>query len=141
MSRYYLGFAALLGLALAAGCASGDLPTAVVTGKVTYDGKPVPNGTVLFVPAAGPPATGEIQPDGSYRMTTYANGDGAVLGKHQVCITALQDITGRGAEERTPLPPPIIPEKYMHRATSGLTADVQPGENTIDFALTKQKTK
>lgn len=137
--------AAAAGLALfLAGCGGGgDRPTAVVEGKITVNGKPVPNGTVMFVPVeTGAPATGEIRPDGTYRMTTYSDGDGAVVGKHQVSITALADMQNRLPEDRTPLPPPIIPHKYLHRGTSGLTADVKAGEvNTIDFDLVDDKKK
>jgi Protein of unknown function (DUF1559) len=63
------------------GCAESRPKTAVVTGKVTYQGKPVPHGTITFVPANGPAATGEIRPDGSYTLTTFRDGDGALLGR------------------------------------------------------------
>src|SRR5262245_21976609 len=127
--------AALILVALLVGC-GGDRPrTAVVQGKVTFRGKPVPNGTILFHPASGPTAQGEIRPDGTYRLTTFREGDGAVLGKHKVVIVAMQDTGGRLPEERTPLPPPIIPEKYTSIGTSDLRADVKEGENTLDFDL------
>ena len=72
-----------------AGCGRNDgLITAPVMGKVTYRGKPLPNGTVMFVPGEGPAATGEISRDGSYRLSTGSL-DGAVLGNHKVSITAL----------------------------------------------------
>jgi hypothetical protein len=121
---------------LAAGCGTDRKKTAEVTGKVTYRGKPVPNGTVTFIPeAGGPPATGEIRPDGTYTLTTYSKGDGAVPGRHKVVIVAMEDAAGKLPEERKPLPPPIIPNKYTSPATSDLVADVKDGENTINFDL------
>ena len=123
--------------ALLSGC-GGGLPTAPVRGKITYQGKPVPSGTILFMPEGDQPAaTGEIQPDGSYVLETYEPGDGAVLGKHSIMITAVEDQTGKLPEARSPMPALLIPVKYTNMMTSGLTAEVQPGQNTIDFVLEK----
>jgi hypothetical protein len=134
-----VGFAGAV-LALA-GCGSDRLKTAVVRGTVTYRGKPVPNGTISFIPASGPSAAGEIQPDGSYTLTTYRKGDGAVLGRHTVVIVAMQDMSNRLPEQRNPLPPPIVPEQYTHQATSDLRAEVKDEENTINFSLREEKKK
>jgi hypothetical protein len=123
-------------LLLLAGCDGGGMKTAVVKGKVTYQGKPVTGGTVTFVPdAGGPSATGEIKPDGTFAMTTYKPGDGAVLGKHKVFIVAMEDTSGKLPEERGGTPPPTIPLKYTSIATSPLTADVADRENNFVFEL------
>src|SRR5262245_31460064 len=60
----------LVGLVALAGCGGGGADLAVVKGKISYKGKPVPHGTVNFLPNDGnkPMATGEIQPDGSYEL-------------------------------------------------------------------------
>jgi len=126
-------------LLVLAGCGPRGAATAIVRGKVTYKGKPVPNGTVNFIPTKGPSATGEIQPDGSYTLTTYKSGDGAVLGKHKVIVVAMQDMGSVLPESRNPLPPPIVPMKYTSLATTDLTADVEQKENTINFDLTDGK--
>jgi hypothetical protein len=127
----------LFALLVALGCSSsGELTTAPVSGKVTYNGKPVPNGTVMFVPDQGPAATGEIAKDGSYRLTTYNDGDGAVLGNHKISITALQDTSGALPEQRSGTPKALVPRKYLSHETSGLTAEVQSGDNVVDFSLT-----
>ena len=122
-------------VALVSGCSPG-LETAVVRGKITYKDKPVPSGTILFMPEDDrPAATGEIQPDGSYLLETYAPGDGAVLGKHSIMITAVEDQTGKLPEARNPMPALLIPVKYTNFTTSRLTAEVQAGENTFNFDL------
>jgi hypothetical protein len=122
----------------AIGCGrKGGLETAPVTGKVTYKGKPLPNGTVMFVPAEGPAATGEIAADGTYHLSTYGSDDGAVLGQHKIAITALADMSNLLPEQRNPLPPSLIPDKYMSQDTSGLTAEVKRGENKVDLELPK----
>jgi hypothetical protein len=126
----------LVGVLLVIGCDSGGLKTAVVRGKVTYQGKAVTSGTVTFVPdAGGPPATGEIQPDGTFTLTTYKTGDGAVLGKHKVFVVAMEDTSGKLPEERKALPAPTIPNKYTSLATSPLTAEVGDKDNTVQFDL------
>jgi hypothetical protein len=123
-------------LAAAGGCGrKGGLETAPVSGKVTFKGKAIPNGTVMFVPSEGPAATGEISSDGSYRLTTYTTGDGAVLGKHKVSITALADMGDALPEQRSPTPPSLLPNKYLSHETSGLTAEVVKGNNEVNFEL------
>ena len=121
------------------GCAGDKKKTNIVRGKITFNGKDVPNGTITFFPESGPTATGEIKPDGSYTLTTFQNGDGAVEGNYTVVVVAMQNQVGRLPEERTPLPPPIVPEKYTSAATSDLRAEVKAGENVINFDLESPK--
>jgi hypothetical protein len=123
------------------GCGSNRMKTAVVRDTLTYNGKPVPNGTISFIPESGPTATGEIGSDGSYRLTTYRKGDGAVLGKHKVIVVAMEDMSGKLPEARNPLPPPIVPVKYTSLATTDLRAEVKDQDNTIDFNLEDDKKK
>lgn len=118
------------------GCNSSDL--ALVKGKVTLNGKPVPNGTVNFIPDnPGPSATGELKPDGTYALTTNKLDDGAKLGTYKVVIVAMEDQSGKLPEEKSPLPAAIVPLKYTSLATTELTATVEKKENTIDFELKK----
>jgi hypothetical protein len=124
----------------ASGCGGSSDGLAVVKGKITYNGKPVPNGTVNFLPDDGnkPSATGEIQADGTYALQTFLGSrpsEGAVIGKHKVVVVAMQDMATRLPEERSPLPPPIVPIKYTSPATSDLAAQVEDKENTINFDL------
>jgi len=138
MTRRSLTVSILIaGLCTAAGCSGGGRPVGRVSGIVTYGGKPVPTGTVVFMPTeSGPPAYGNIDPDGRYTLSTYSPGDGAVLGKHAVMITALEQLTPAEAANPNRMPKMLIPAKYNDTKTSGLTADVRAGENTIEFDLT-----
>ena len=124
---------------LLVGCGSGRPKTAIVRGTVTYKGKPVPNGTVNFIPADGPSATATIGRDGAYRLTTFKEGDGAVLGTHRIVVVAMQDMTGKTGADWSPLPEPIVPLKYTSLSTTDLTADVKEGENTVDLVLKDDK--
>src|SRR6056297_604207 len=76
-----------LALSAVNGCGSNsDLPqTATASGKVMYQGKPLNIGTVTFHPeGTGNPGVGLLQQDGTFTISTYTPGDGAVLGKHSV---------------------------------------------------------
>lgn len=126
--------ACLAALLLAAGCGDKGMKTAKVSGTITYKGKLVPQGSIMFQPQAGPAATGDIE-NGKYTLKTYRAGDGAVLGSHKVTIISLEDQSGRLPEDRNPLPPPIVPLKYNFPDKSGLTANVEDTANTIDFDL------
>ncbi|TWT75693.1 hypothetical protein Pla123a_32030 [Posidoniimonas polymericola] len=131
------------------GCGQGP-GTAPVSGVVQFDGVPVTQGTVSFYPVAGGrPATGKLGPGGAFELSTFGNGDGALLGGHKVTISAMELINAPpppkslSEEISQSAPPPkagpkarwIVPEKYSAQATSGLTATVVGGTNLIEFDL------
>lgn len=95
-----------LALALALfGCGSDHvLDTAPVTGTVKCQGQPVPPGTITFSPVGedgktviGKAASGQVAADGTFTLTTYESGDGAVIGKHIVSYTPAS--AGEGVED------------------------------------------
>ena len=134
MTRRWFPAAVALAAAALVGC-SDKRATAPVHGTVTYKGKPVPTGMVLFVPKEpGPTATGRIGPDGQYRLSTYGSDDGAVLGEHSVMIAALEDL-GDKPPDAMNLPKSLVPEKYGDYRKSGLSAEVKPDDNTVDLPL------
>ena len=122
-----------------AGCES-DSKVGSVQGVVRLDGKPLATGTVRFLPAAGRAASGKIQSDGTFTLGTYKESDGALVGKHQVAIIAFEvgpapPRTEGGRPPPTPTKP-LVPKRYMAVGTSGLTAEVKPGDNELEFDLT-----
>lgn len=132
-------------VAVCLGCGNGDrLPTAPVSGTVTFESAPLPSGSLLFVPeGGGPSAQGNINSDGTYTLGTYSSSDGAILGRFKVMITAFtQPSGGSGLPEDTlngnTASVSLIPEIYGDLEKSGLTANVVKGRNTIDFALEKK---
>jgi hypothetical protein len=126
------GVLSLVSLALLVGCGQGDrIEVARVRGAVTLDGKPyLKGGSVFFQPkATGKMATGEIQADGTYELSTYAPGDGAAVGVNLVMIVpkvAPVDELSEGAGA----PPAQLsfPRKYEAVATSGLSCEVKAGQ-------------
>ena len=123
------GFAGLV-LMLSAGCNRG--PQIVpVTGKILHTGVPLKFGSVTFQPRSGQPARGEIQSDGTFALSTRRQGDGAVVGQHQVriaCYESQRNPAAKGSGEQS-LGRLLIPIKYTLFDQSGLTADVRPDNN------------
>lgn len=112
------------------GCHRGP-QLAPVTGKVMYNGQPLSFGVVQFQSASGQPARGEIQSDGTFSLSTYRPGDGAVVGTHRVRVTCYESQrpgTKPTGGEQT-LGKSLIPLNYTLFDQSGLTAEVKAGEN------------
>ena len=90
--KYSLLLVAGIGLLVSmSGCSKETPPMARVSGKVMYGKQPVTSGGLRFAPTSGTvgkPASAVIKSDGSYELTTYASGDGAVVGRHKVLYTA-----------------------------------------------------
>lgn len=140
-------FVAAGAVLVASGCGSDTVP---VRGKVTFNDQPVPEGTVTFYPeAGGRPSSGQIQPDGTYQLSSKEPGDGALIGEHKVTIEARR-VTNAApgpksfaeelASEGAPPPPPVqiewlVPEEYSSVGTTSLTATVEDKSNVIDFNL------
>jgi hypothetical protein len=130
-------------LVLICGCGSSGPETAEVEGIVRLDDQPLTLGIVTFTPKGGRSATGFIQKDGTFRLTTYQNGDGALVGKHTVTITpggsspqARPDFESDRPTLTTNSP---IPVKYGVPGTSGLEFEVKPGEaNYAEFSLSSK---
>ncbi len=118
---------------------------APVQGTVTYRGQPLPKALVVFMPETPDvlPASGMTDSDGRYELMTIVQGDGATIGKHRVTIEARapakdqpSDMGGGPPEQYLETGAPLIPEKYFQPDSSGLTAEVKPSDNTLDFELT-----
>lgn len=116
------------------GCGPGNPLGAIpVKGTVTYNGKPLQQGEVLYNPVdtKGRRAKGKIQSDGTFRLTTLETNDGAVPGEYQISILAYAPHPGEptrteASEQRDQIKQRIqrghiIPERYTDPETSGLT--------------------
>src|SRR5262245_33534060 len=66
-------------------------------------------------------ARGDIQEDGSFELSTYKPGDGALLGKHRVTVSEYSP--------KEPPPPPIMERAFSRPDTSGLEITVEPKAN------------
>ncbi len=63
-------------LLVAYGCGGNKAAPAGVSGKVTYQGKPVTGGQISFIPdGSGSPYTSQIKSDGTYQVTDVPSGE------------------------------------------------------------------
>jgi hypothetical protein len=82
---------AVMVLFLAAGC--DRRPSRVpVSGKVIIDGQPLSFGIVTFVSQKGRPSVGVLDKEGRFTLGCYTTNDGAIIGKHQVQVSATEGI-------------------------------------------------
>lgn len=123
-------------IAILAGCNRSNFNLAPVHGRVTIDNKPLFQGNVMFAPIAragqenpGKPAFGKIQSNGDYHLTTFAQGDGAIVGQHWVTIINVGEDLPEGVPEFARV---TAPEKVT--VTAG-------NDNQIDIRLTRQIVK
>lgn len=124
--RPLVWLATLLG-AFALGCNSGRLKTYEVEGQVVFkDGSPVKVG-IVETKALGKSvqATGSINKDGSFRLTTYRENDGAIAGQHRVVV--IQMIPVEDIPNYRPSTMGVVHRKHASYNTSELTMSVEPG--------------
>ncbi|MBN2579154.1 MAG: hypothetical protein JXB10_09205 [Pirellulales bacterium] len=123
-------------LANTAGCRSRKtVDLQKVQGSVQYRGKSLDHGRVVFVPVrgtSGPPALGEIQADGSFRMQTNEQ-EGAAEGKYKVMIQC-REIPAPSANKQMILLKSLIPEKFSNDS-SPFEFEVKPGVNQYPISL------
>ena len=124
-STWLVAFAAVAAIfACGSGCKQN--PRVVpVAGKVLYNGKPLPFGTLMFQPDQGQAAVGDIQADGSFKLSSYGPNDGAVPGKHSVSVSCYEGQRPGKASGGDSLGKLMIPLKYTRFGSSGLTAEVK----------------
>jgi hypothetical protein len=128
--RTKLAIVAAMLLGWCGGCGasgSGALPSLVpVKGKVTFKGQPVTTGTVRFEPDDyGRPASGKLQSDGTYVLTTLKEGDGVVPGHHRVSIRDLNIKSTDGARL----------QKHLNASKTKLEADVSAEKTEFAFEI------
>jgi hypothetical protein len=130
-------------LFLLAGC-SGGPKLVPVTGTVTLDDKPLARGTLTLETPGMRPATLTVVDGKITEATTFKTGDGVPVGKHKVAVSATAEaasaVAATPGDGKAPGPnymggKSLIPAKYNNPETSGLTADVGPGETTVKFEL------
>jgi hypothetical protein len=141
-SRWLLFLVGLTCLMPASCGTKGQKPVFPVQGEVFVQSQPADGALIIFRPAGGEPnldewthgfPRGTVGPDGTYRMSTYGNQDGAPAGEYIVQIrwdappTATED---EPSEEEQP-PPDRLGGRYMNPSSSTLRATVETKPNVI----------
>jgi hypothetical protein len=119
----------------------------LVAGKVTVDGRPLADGTVVCWPdpAKGnpgkQPATGAISSAGNYELYTTNGEKGAPPGWYKAIVfpytlNAIERVPKRAPEE---IPDSPVPAPYMDLDTTPLSIEVteRPAEEAYDLKLTR----
>lgn len=128
----------LLAAAYLVGCSDGRLATGRVSGSVTVDGEPLAAGKIVFKAEGTRMAIGRIEDGQILEVTTYQAGDGAPVGAQRIEIQpaidenlAMKNPAAVAAQmRRSP-----VAMKYRRVQTSGLTAEIERGDNEVDLKL------
>jgi hypothetical protein len=99
----------------------------------------------VFTPAAGKGgdtgqgASGEIESDGTYEMTTFNTGDGAILGQHIVTVVVREkkEMPKPDADShiKYEVPKSLTPAKYSTADKSPLRCTVVEGAMEFNIEL------
>jgi hypothetical protein len=114
---------------LLAGCSDGRPKRVPVAGQVFIDGKPLTVGSVRFTPPSGRPASGMIDKDGRFSLSTFEPGDGCPLGEHRVSIVGFENVSSTTRRW-------LVPKTYSSPDSSGLTQTVEGPSDSVKFELT-----
>ncbi len=113
------------------GCSSSDQTRlGLVSGVVTFDGKPLAGAQVTYCPLeGGRVASSKTKEDGSYYLEYTMDRAGALVGEHEICVsTAESSNEGR--------PDPLLPPVY--NTNTKLKVSVVEGQNTFNIPLTSK---
>jgi hypothetical protein len=109
-----------------------DAELVPVSGRVFLGDTPLAFGTVIFQPQAGQAATGKIEPDGRFSLSTNQPDDGALVGRHRVrvmCYSSQDPSRAGDGSQGDSLGELLIPQRYTALASSGIEVMVLAGGN------------
>jgi Carboxypeptidase regulatory-like domain len=112
MKSHSISVATLMIVVLGVDAFAAETRAAEVTGRVTYQGKPLADAKVSFHPKKGKPVTTKTAADGTFRFKSIAAGTMVVTVKSKV-----------------------LPKKYASPKTSGLKFDVGSEDNQLIIDL------
>jgi len=117
------------------GCGGPEPPEQVfpVAGEVFVKGRPADGAVVTFFKVGADLTSGQpsatVQPDGSFKLTSYLPEDGASEGDYQVAISWRETVGGSLSDPE--LGPEKLPKKYLNPESSGLQVSVSSTANKL----------
>lgn len=133
--RFTLWGMLFLAAATLTGCGKSGPPAKLavfpVEGKVELNGKPPAGATVILHPkdeTRVPGARAQVQPDGTFKVTTYTTDDGAAEGDYIVTVEWRKAVQKNGDYT---FGPNLVPEQYSNRQTSQLEVHVAAQPNVL----------
>lgn len=126
----WFSLVALFGSVVLAGCGPAEAPSGTVSGTVNLDGTPLESGEITFISSNGGAASGAIT-NGQFKL------DGSLpLGEYKVGVGAAPLTEAPGAEGDSAAPPASsVPAGYHTPSSSGITQNIQQGENKVTIEL------
>jgi hypothetical protein len=145
----------LLGPLLAAGCGGKSVALAEVSGTLSWQGAPLENVLVEFIPdehggTTGPRSAGVTDAAGRFALRCTDGRPGAVVGRHRV-VLAQAGRPESGGQQRdprkrlnsgaaspgdtAPAVDPVLLALYRSPTQTPVRKEVQPGTQTINLTL------
>jgi hypothetical protein len=105
------------------------------------DGRHATFGTVEFkADDGGHIASGRIEQDGSFRLSTFGDGDGAVAGRHRAIVVQVVNTEHLPLEQHHHVLD--VHPRHGRYETSGLEFTVEPGgDNQLDIVVDEARRK
>jgi hypothetical protein len=135
-----IAIAASLLMSTLAGCSERSTPTAAVSGKVTLDGKPLANVSVLFQPVGsnrdpGVGSYGITDAQGGFTLKQSGSGrDGAVVGQH--AVTLVEKTDPANDDDAGGIDKPVVSRIPAEYSNGSLRFEVKSGTtNRANFDL------
>jgi len=130
------GVLLLVAAVSAGGCGTQRPETVRVSGRVTFNGQPLPkSGVVYFAPLEAAegfpqrPGMGTFDEEGYFSATTWEEGDGLMPGRYKVAF----DCWERPPTAEGPQPKNHVPDEYRDPAGSTIELTVPAGAKPLKF--------
>jgi hypothetical protein len=138
LTRCWAALALVVIVAGLSGCGDSRVPTYPAGGRVRFpDGSLLQGGNIEFAPKDGAMKTSAravIEQDGTFRLSTFGNGDGAMAGDYRVSLIPARRRGDQGANSRS------FDGAYQDPNKSGLEATVAPDSpNEFEFVVQSVK--
>ena len=127
-------FVLLVGLSFS-GCGPSGPERVPLSGTVTYNGKPIADGRINFMPTkeSAVPMSGAVIENGQYRVDAKG---GVPVGTHTVRIEAYGGSPAPGQVLKPGSRPQYLPRKFNVNSQLEITIEPGSGEMTKNFELT-----
>jgi hypothetical protein len=129
--------AVLLSVAALGGCSDDGKDEVEVSGRVTMDGEPVPQGTITFLSLDGStPTGGGVITDGSYTAKVPVGAKKVTVLGNKIIGTepSLKGVPDSAPRNKYQM---VTPLEYNAASVTPLRADITGPQEGLDFALTK----
>lgn len=105
-------------------------------GQIYFEGKIIPNAALRFDPVwtkdpVFPRPHAIVREDGTFVVGTYTTKDGAPAGEYRVSVQLMMKPNANADSEGGKLPQNVLPPRYANFDTSGLTVQIQEGDNAL----------